>query len=129
MLIQNVLGSIQISEDVLSKIIGLTTISTNGIASMSTGIIEKISNKVNGKSLQNGVELRIVESGLEIHLKIIVYYGVKMHEVCRELQHNVREAVEKLTGLSISTVNVKVQNILNKKRDSREKLLNVQLQF
>lgn len=111
MLIQNVLGKINISHDAISKIVGKTASATSGIAAMATGVVEGITKKLSGKSLQNGIELKIVEAKLEIDLKIIVYYGVKMQDVCSDLQQNVRGAIETLTGLSIHAVNVRVQGI------------------
>ncbi|AET58928.1 hypothetical protein HPL003_10845 [Paenibacillus terrae HPL-003] len=111
MLIQNVLGSIAISKDAISKIIGKTATATMGIASMSTGVVEGITNKLSGKSLQNGIELHVTESGLDVDLSIVVHYGTRMYDVGRELQKNVREAIEKYTGLSIRIINVKVQGI------------------
>ncbi len=111
MRIHNVLGTIQISHAAVSKIIGKAAAATSGIASMSTGLVEGIANKLSGNSLQNGIELKADESKLEISLSIVIRYGVRMHEVCRELQRNVRETVESMTGLTIQTVNVKVQGI------------------
>ncbi|KQO04687.1 Asp23/Gls24 family envelope stress response protein [Paenibacillus sp. Leaf72] len=123
MLIQNLMGTIKISYNAVSKIVGMAASTTSGIASMSTGIVEGITNKLSGKSLQSGIELKTVEAKLEINLKIVIHYGVKMHDVCRELQHNVRETVEKLTGLSVSNVNVKVQGISIIEQNVSEKML------
>ncbi|RPK30819.1 Asp23/Gls24 family envelope stress response protein [Paenibacillus xylanexedens] len=111
MSIQNVLGKIQISDDVISKIVGKIANTTSEISSMSTGLIEGVTKKWSGKSLQNGIDIRKVESRLEINLKVVVCYGTKVHEVCRELQHNVRLHVEQLTGLTIGTVNVIVEGL------------------
>ncbi|MCM3132429.1 Asp23/Gls24 family envelope stress response protein [Paenibacillus polysaccharolyticus] len=44
-------------------------------------------------------------------MKIIVHYGSKVHEVCRELQQKVIDQVEHLTGVSIQAVNVFVDGI------------------
>ncbi|MEK4510085.1 Asp23/Gls24 family envelope stress response protein [Paenibacillus anaericanus] len=111
MLIQNVLGSIVISKDAISKIIGKTTTATMGIASMSSGVVKGITNKLSGKSLQNGIELHMTESGLDVNLSIVIHYGARIYDVCRELQRNVRKSIEKYTGLSIGIINVKVQGI------------------
>ncbi|MEK4368800.1 hypothetical protein BK124_05440 [Paenibacillus amylolyticus] len=111
MSIQNVLGKIQISDDVISKIVGKIANTTSEISSMSTGLIEGVTKKWSGKSLQNGIDIRKVESRLEINVKVVICYGTKVHEVCRELQNNVRLHVEQLTGLTIDTVNVIVEGL------------------
>lgn len=112
MLIQGMLGSITISQEVVAKIIGTAAAATSGIASMSTGRVEEITRKLSGTTLQSGIGLSSTESGLDITLRIVVQYGVRMNEVCRELQQNVREAVEKLTGLSARSINVKVEKCI-----------------
>ncbi|PQP81301.1 Asp23/Gls24 family envelope stress response protein [Paenibacillus sp. PCH8] len=119
MSIQNILGKIQISDDVISKIVGKIANTTSEISSMSTGLVEGITKKWSGKSLQNGIAIRKVETRLEINLKVVVRYGTKVHEVCRELQNNVRVHVEQLTGLTIDTVNVIVEGISMNQPDAR----------
>ncbi|WP_019912584.1 Asp23/Gls24 family envelope stress response protein [Paenibacillus sp. HW567] len=112
MLIQNMLGSITISKEAVTNIIGKAAAGTGGIASMSTGMVEEITRKLSGTALQSGIELSATESGLDINLRIVVQYGVRMNEVCKELQMNVREDVEKLAGLSARSVNVKVEKCI-----------------
>ncbi|WFR61386.1 Asp23/Gls24 family envelope stress response protein [Paenibacillus amylolyticus] len=119
MSIQHVLGKIQISDDVISKIVGKIANTSSEISSMSTGFVEGLTKKWSGKSLQNGIAIRNVESRLEINLKVVVRYGSKVHEVCRELQNNVRLHVEQLTGLTIDAVNVIVEGISFNQPDVR----------
>ncbi|MNF15438.1 Alkaline shock protein 23 [compost metagenome] len=61
--------------------------------------------------MQKGVSVEVGQLEAAIDLRIIVLYGTPIHEVCRMLQQNVREAVETLTGLKIVEVNVKVENV------------------
>ncbi|SFE23184.1 Uncharacterized conserved protein YloU, alkaline shock protein (Asp23) family [Paenibacillus algorifonticola] len=111
MLIQGVLGKITISKEVVSKIIGKTAIATAGVASMSTGLVEGLAQKLTGNSLIGGIELKKADTGLDINLSIVVHYGIKMQEVCMELQRNVREAVEMFTGITIGSIHIKVHGI------------------
>ncbi|MCG7376429.1 Asp23/Gls24 family envelope stress response protein [Paenibacillus sp. ACRSA] len=111
MLIQNVLGKTTFSKEVVSKIIGKTVSMTEGIGSLSTGIVESLAQKLTGKRIYNGIELREQDTGLDIQLSVIVRYGIRMQEVCRDLQENVRAAVENFTGLPISTIHIKIEGI------------------
>ncbi|MHA7963823.1 Asp23/Gls24 family envelope stress response protein [Paenibacillus sp. CAU 1782] len=69
MRLQNVMGSTHISTIVLSKLVGMAAKMTGGIASMPTSWLEGISNKLSGGSLQNGIELKVDQSSLEINIK------------------------------------------------------------
>ncbi|WP_145330507.1 Asp23/Gls24 family envelope stress response protein [Paenibacillus xylanexedens] len=111
MIIQQTLGQIQISDEVISKMVGKITAATREISSMSAGLVESVSKIWSGRSLQNGIAIRRVDNSVEINVKIIVYYGSKVHEVCRELQQKVIDQVEHLTGVSIQAVNVFVDGM------------------
>lgn len=108
-------GFIRISDDVISIIAGLAAQDTPGIASMSGGIPEGLTKRLSGKNAKKGVFVEVMESEATIHLRVIVNYGTIIREVCRDLQENVREAVENMTGLRVVEVNVKVESLAVKK--------------
>jgi len=104
-------GIIRISDDVVSTIAGLAALETPGIAAMSGGISEGLAKRLSGKNVQKGVSVEVGQLESAIDLRVIVNYGSKIQEVCRDLQQNVREAVENMTGLSVVEVNVKVEGV------------------
>ncbi|MEC0243560.1 Asp23/Gls24 family envelope stress response protein [Paenibacillus dokdonensis] len=104
-------GTIRISDDVVSKIAGLAALETPGIAAMSGGLSEGWAKRLSGKNVQKGVIVEVGQLEAAIDLRIIVLYETPIHEVCRMLQQNVREAVESMTGLRVVEVNVKVEGV------------------
>ncbi|MFC4100970.1 Asp23/Gls24 family envelope stress response protein [Paenibacillus xanthanilyticus] len=104
-------GIIRISDDVVATIAGLAALETPGIAAMSGGISEGLAKRISGKNVQKGVSVEVGQLEAAIDLRIIVQYGIPIHEVCRVLQDNVREAVENMTGLNVVEVNVKVEGV------------------
>ncbi|MFD1396556.1 Asp23/Gls24 family envelope stress response protein [Kroppenstedtia eburnea] len=104
-------GSIRIADDVVAVIAGLAAIKTKGVASMSGGITEGWAKRVSGKNVTRGVSVEVGQVETAIDLRVIVEYGVKIHEVARDLQENVKEAVENMTGLSVVEINVKVEGV------------------
>ncbi|KRE50677.1 Asp23/Gls24 family envelope stress response protein [Paenibacillus sp. Soil724D2] len=108
-------GIIRISDDVISIIAGLAALDTPGIASMSGGISEGFTKRMSGKNAKKGVFVEIMESEAAIDLRIIVNYGTMIQDVCRNLQENVKESVENMTGLRVVEVNVKVESLAVKK--------------
>ncbi|QOS78698.1 Asp23/Gls24 family envelope stress response protein [Paenibacillus sp. JNUCC31] len=105
------MGAIHISNDVVSKIVGMAAQATGGISSMSVGLTEGIAKSISGKSLQKGIDVAIKDDQASIQLRINVQYGSKMHEVCQELQHNVQQAVEQLTGIMVNEIKVYVVGV------------------
>ncbi|HUC93384.1 MAG TPA: Asp23/Gls24 family envelope stress response protein [Paenibacillus sp.] len=104
-------GNIRISDDVVATIAGLAALETPGIAAMSGGISEGLAKRLSGKNAQKGVSVEVGQVEAAIDLRVIVQYGIPIHEVCRQLQDNVREAVQNMTGLLVVEVNVKVEGV------------------
>lgn len=105
-------GMIRISDDVVATIAGLAALETSGIAAMSGGISEGLAKRLSGKNAQKGVTVEVGQLEAAIDLRVIVQYGIPIQEVCRQLQLNVREAVENMTGLNVVEVNVKVDGVI-----------------
>lgn len=113
-------GIIRISDDVVATIAGLAALETPGIAAMSGGISEGLAKRLSGKNVQKGVSVEVGQLEAAIDLRIIVHYGIPIQEVCRQLQLNVRESVENMTGLHVVEVNVKVEGVAFKEEETTE---------
>jgi len=113
-------GSIHISEEAVATIVRMAADRIEGIAhaplSMASGFTEKLGKKNPAK----GVKVELAEQDVQIALYIYVDYGVKIPKLAMELQKEVRQAVEMMTGLSVKEVNIYVQGISFEKETERE---------
>lgn len=75
---------------------------------MLGGITEVLSGK---KNLSKGIKVDINENEAKIDVNIIVEYGIRIPDVAFEIQNRVKKAVETMTGLKVSSVNVHVQGV------------------
>jgi uncharacterized alkaline shock family protein YloU len=110
-------GTIRISDDVVATIAGISALETSGIAAMSGGISEGLAKRISGKNVNKGVSVEVGAEETAVELRIIVEYGSKIHQVCRLLQENVKEAIETMTGLRVVEVNVKVEGVSFKEKE------------
>jgi uncharacterized alkaline shock family protein YloU len=107
------LGIVKISDEVVGVIAGLATAEIKGIVGMSTGLSGGITQILSGKkNLSKGVKVNVGENSATIDLYVVVEYGVKIPDVASLVQENVRKAVESMTGLTVSAVNIHVQNVM-----------------
>lgn len=113
-------GLIRISDDVVATIAGLAALETTGITGMSGGISEGLAKRLSGRNVQKGITVEVGQVEAIVHLRVIVQYGMKIQEVCRELQYNVREAIENMTGLHVVEVNVKVEGVSFREEEPEE---------
>lgn len=111
-------GKIKIESDVVAMIAGLAATDTEGVASMSSGITEGLAKRVSGRNVSKGVRVEVGETEAAIDLRVIIKYGFKIHEVAKNLQQNVKDAVDSMTGLHVVEVNVHVEGVEIQKEEA-----------
>ncbi|MCD8180475.1 MAG: Asp23/Gls24 family envelope stress response protein [Firmicutes bacterium] len=106
------IGNIKISVDVVSTIAGIATSEVEGVAGMSGtfagGIAEMFGAK---KNPSKGVKVDMTETSVTIDLYIVVDYGVRIPELSWEIQENVKNNVETMTGLDVLKVNIHIEGV------------------
>ncbi len=101
-------GSINYANDVIAKIAALAADEIEGVVGMTGG---SLSDMLGMKNLTKGIKVTLADRVATIDLSMIVEYGSKIHEVCKNVQANVKKAIENMTGLDVGAVNVNVQGI------------------
>ena len=77
--------------------------------------------KLGKKSLSKGIKVDTKDGEVKIDIFLIVSYGVKIPDVAREVQENVKKSIEAMAGLNVTQVNIHVQGInLEKESSSKE---------
>ena len=105
-------NGIRISDDVVSVIAGVAVSEVQGVAGMAGGFAGGISEVLSGKkNLSKGIKVEVGEKETKIDVNIIVEYGVRIPDVAFEIQNRVKKAVENMTGLTVTEVNVHVQGV------------------
>lgn len=104
-------SSVKISNDVIAIIAGIAAGKIEGVVSMNSGITGGITEMLGMKNLSKGVKVEVNKNEATIDLFITVEYGVKLSEVGKNVQENVKETVENMTGLQVIAVNVNIQDV------------------
>ncbi|MBA4508872.1 Asp23/Gls24 family envelope stress response protein [Clostridium sporogenes] len=112
------MGIVKISDEVVGVIAGLAATEIKGIVGMSSGVVGGITQILKGKkNISKGVKVNVGEESATIDLYVVVEYGVKIPEVAQKVQEDVKRSVETMTGLTVSSVNIHVQNVMIPKMD------------
>ena len=109
--VRNDLGTVRINNEVVAVIAGMAATEIPGVTCMNEGIVGGITEIFGKKGADKGVKVEIGEKEVTITLSIVVKYGVQIPEVALHIQQNVKKQVEKMSGLSVSKVNVNVGGI------------------
>lgn len=102
---------IKISEDVIATIAGIAASENENLASMSGGFVDGIAGMLGRKSPSKGIKVEIRDNTATIDMSVVMQYGCKIHEVSRDMQKRVRQAVETMTGMVVTSVNVNVLGV------------------
>ena len=116
-------AGIKISNDVVASIAGVAVSEVPGVYGMAGGLAGGISEVLSGKkNLSKGIKVEVGEKDTKIDVNIIVEYGVRIPDVAFEIQGRVKKAVETMTGLKVSGVNIHVQGIKTNLAENKEKV-------
>lgn len=110
-------GHISVAEGVVQKIAGKACREVAGVHAMGTsgtrtfGALRERIPGSSGPSFGQGVGVEVGETEAAIDLDIVVDYGVGIAELGRSIQRNVKQTVERMTGLRVVEVNVAVDDV------------------
>jgi uncharacterized alkaline shock family protein YloU len=106
-------GNINYSEEVLAKIVGLSTMECYGVVGMvSRNASEGLWQLMGIENLSKGVKIELTdEDKLQIELFVMVEYGTKISVISNNIIQKVRYSVENYTGLKVSSITVNVQAV------------------
>ena len=110
-------GQITVAENVVQKIAGKACREIAGVHAMGTGgtrafgaVRERIPGST-GPNVAQGVGVEVSETEAAVDLDIVVEYGVGIAELGRSIQRNVKQSVERMTGLRVVEVNIAVDDV------------------
>ncbi len=110
-------GKISISQGVVQKVAGIACREISGVHDMGAstsrafGAVRERIPGSSGPSVAQGVGVEVGETEAAIDLDIVVDYGVSITDLGRSIQRNVKQAVERMTGLEVVEVNVSVDDL------------------
>ena len=109
----NDLGSINYSEEVLGKIVGLSTMECYGVVGMvSKNATEGLWELIGIEHFNKGVKISVDDDDkLVIELFVMVEYGTKISVIASNIIQKVRYNVENFTGLKVASISVNVQAV------------------
>ncbi|SDL42446.1 Asp23/Gls24 family envelope stress response protein [Halarsenatibacter silvermanii] len=105
------IGELHIADEVVGIIAGMSAVKVDGIYSMSGGFAGSLKNMLGKKDLSRGVKIEIDDDMVDISLYIVVKYGTSIPEVAWQIQDNVKQSVEGMTGLEVINIDVHVQGV------------------
>lgn len=116
--ITNEIGSIRIADEVVATVAGLAAVDVEGVSSMSGGWGTDLVEKLGRKNFGKGIKVEVTDNDTKIDIYLIIEYGYPIPTVAETVQKEVKMAVESMTGLKVSAVNVNILGVSIKKAEA-----------
>lgn len=105
------IGEVQIADEVVAIIAGLAATEIEGVASMAGNITNELVGKLGMKNLSKGVKVEVSESTVDVELMLNLEYGYNIPKTSVLVQEKVKTAIENMTGLAVSGVNIRIAGV------------------
>ncbi len=105
-------GDVNVTEEVVAIIAGLGALEVEGVDSLTGSLTTENISKSGASRLAKAI--RVIEGdnkSLTIRLSINIKYGFEIPTVCEQVQDKVKQAVETMTGLEVSTVDIRIATV------------------
>lgn len=110
--LENQYGTINIENEVIARIAGLTAIDCYGIVGMAAkNVKDDIFQLLKVESLTKGIKISVHEDRIVIDMHIIVEYGTNITAIAENTISTVKYKVETVCGINVEQVNVFVEGV------------------
>lgn len=105
------MGTVKIADDVVAMIASLAASEVDGVSAMVGNITNELMSKVGMKNLTKGVKVEIIGKAVRADIAVMLEYGYSIPATCQKVQEKVKAAIESMTGLEVSDVNIRIAGV------------------
>lgn len=102
------LGEVRIADEVIAIIAGLAATEVEGVSSMAGNITNELVSKLGMKNLSKGIKVEVTDNTASVEVALNIAFGYAIPEVSAKVQEKVKTAIENMTGLEVSSVNIRI---------------------
>ncbi|HCE45461.1 MAG TPA: hypothetical protein DET40_18125 [Lentisphaeria bacterium] len=113
------MGLIKIHENVIASIVRKAACSVNGVIRLSgSPIVDNIAEIIGNRRIgDRAISINIEGENVSVEVKVNIAYGVHLPTVAANVQSAIMREVEKMTGMTVTNVNVIVQELDTEERE------------
>ncbi len=118
-------GKTTIADPVVAKIAGIAAREVSGVHALGGGTARAVGalrERIPGGRTNHsqGVAVEVGEREAAIDLQLVADYGVSVADLAAGIRRNVISAVERMTGLVVTEVNIEVQDVFLASEDDQD---------
>lgn len=105
------IGKVQIADEVVAIIAGLAATEVEGVSSLNGHITSDLVQRLGKKNLSKGVRIEVTEGVVRVDLSLCLKYGYSIPETSAKVQEKVKSAIENMTGMDVSDINISIAGV------------------
>lgn len=106
------LGIIRIHKDVIASIAAVSACEVEGVRQIGTNLKSEFLSLVWGKKSASAIKVEFDKNDeVKLDVPVIIKFGFNIPDAAAKVQENIRNALEKMTNLSIKDINIIIQGI------------------
>jgi uncharacterized alkaline shock family protein YloU len=90
------------------EVTGVHELVPQGAGAALVGLTQRV---IRGDTRGHGVQVEVGEREAAVYLKMVVTYGVSIHQVAEGVRRNIIARVHSMTGLTVREVNIEVSDL------------------
>lgn len=102
-------GTVKISNDIFYMITAIATKEIEGVHSLVG--VHADNDKITSKNSKKGIDINFNKNGITVTVKVSVNYGNKLDEISSNIQSNIKNKIEAMTGIKVLGVNIVIESI------------------
>ena len=108
---KNKFGTVKIADDAIMAIAGIAATDVPGVFSLEGGITRDNVTTLDRKKLARCMKLNLSDQVIAIRMSVVVDGSETIPNVTHAIQQKVRDALEMMTGYTVSSVDVEITGV------------------
>lgn len=104
-------GQFKVSKDVIFTITKNAVLDIDGVCSIASAKKKMLKNLFLSQTDSESININFVNDTVEISICLFVKPGVRVKSVAEQVQNQVKNEVQSMTGITVSKVNVTISDI------------------
>ena len=116
---ENSVGMVKVHESVIASIVRNATLEIEGVIRLAgSRLVDNLAEIVGSKKIQDrAISVEMNDNSVAVEVRVVLEYGVLIPEVAEAVKESVAAEIVKLTGMSVTRVNVFVVDLEDAQQD------------
>ena len=105
------LGAVQVHHDAIAAIARIAALKVEGVVDTGGSFVDGIVGMMGKKGGTHGIRVEVTGNDVTLELQVIIEFGATIAQLAWQVQSEVRQAVQQMTGKRVQRVDVIVQGV------------------